>query len=292
MSELSWDFVGLGIEQIFSLSTDPSRRTFWLYLVSALVLAVGVIAADTARRGGRDVWPSRAQLREYWTHPSHLVDIGYLLLNTFIKVGLVIPLLGGQLAVAIIVVGFCQSHWGDAPDIPWLAGWVVLAYTLTFFLAEDLSRFVLHLAMHKVPFLWRFHRIHHSAQVLSPLTLFRLHPVEMVLYYCRSLLVFGLVTGVFVYFFQGQVDAYDILGVEVLGFLFNLLGANLRHSHIWLSFGYFERWFISPAQHQIHHSRDLEHFDKNFGTWLACWDRLFGSWWSSPRPQSLRFGLQ
>jgi len=77
-----------------------------------------------------------------------------------------------------------------------------------------------------------------------------------------------------------------------LGFLFNALGANLRHSHIWLSFGSLERWFISPAQHQIHHSSAEADRDINFGTCLAIWDRLFGSHRrASITPISISFGL-
>ena len=61
-------------------------------------------------------------------------------------------------------------------------------------------------------------------------------------------------------------------------FLFNIFGANLRHSHIWFSWGdKLENWFISPAQHQVHHSDNPKHFDTNLGSALAVWDRLGGT---------------
>jgi len=160
-----------------------------------------------------------------------------------------------------------------------------------FFIAEDVSRFALHRWMHVSPFLWRFHTVHHSAINLTPVTVHRVHPVEMSLYYLRGLMVFGLVSGVFLYLFGGQLHGWEILGVDCLGFLFNALGANLRHTPIWLTFGRFERWFISPAQHQIHHSAAVAHYDKNFGTCLAIWDRL-GNSWLPAKGQSVReYGL-
>ena len=79
------------------------------------------------------------------------------------------------------------------------------------------------------------------------------------------------------------------MGVDLLGFLLNAAGANLRHSHIWLSFGYAEKWFISPAQHQLHHS--IEHGHGNLGTYLACWDRILGTHIEAKKKERLKFGL-
>ena len=278
----------LAVDELFRISADPSRRTYWVFLLSALLLALLVLYIDKLRNKAAEI---KLNVHSYWLHRSHLTDIGYFVLNTFLKILLVIPLLGGHIAATIFVASALQSGLGDAPVIMISTGAVVLLYTLTFFLFEDLSRFTLHKAMHEVSWLWGFHRVHHSAQVLSPLTLFRVHPLEMLLYYLRSLLVFGSVSGVFVYLFGKQVDGYDILGVDALGFLFNLIGANLRHSHIWLTFGLFERWFISPAQHQIHHSIDISHRNKNYGTCLAIWDRVNGSWVSARNKIHLIFGI-
>ena len=150
--------------------------------------------------------------------------------------------------------------------------------------------FFVHRTMHNVPFLWRLHRVHHSAEILTPLTLFRVHPLESIIYFLRGLFVFGLVSGVFIWLFGRELTFFHILGVDALGFIFNLAGANLRHSHIWLSFGRFENYFISPAQHQFHHSKDHGH--PNFGTYLAFWDRINGSLKkTSPKPAHLKFGL-
>ncbi|MCS6901805.1 MAG: sterol desaturase family protein, partial [Polyangiaceae bacterium] len=102
----------------------------------------------------------------------------------------------------------------------------------------------------------------------------------------------GGAAGVCAWFFQGQVSAWEILGVDALSMVWTLLGSNLRHSQVWLSFGpVLERVWLSPAQHQIHHSVDPQHHDKNFGEALAIWDALAGTLVLSGERQQLTFGL-
>lgn len=268
---------------------EPSKRLFWVFLLSACLLAVATVYTQQRLAVGAQI---KALLnRHYWFNASTKIDYLLLFVNNVLRVLLVVPLLGGHLAATILVGRFLQNHLGDAPviEIPYVL--VGLLFTIIFFILEDLSRFGLHRLMHWVPFLWRIHRVHHSATTLTPITVHRVHPIEMALYYLRGLMVFGLVSGVFIYLFKGKVHGWEILGVDCLGFVFNLIGANLRHSHIRLSFGWFERFFISPMQHQIHHSAASHHYDKNFGTCLALWDKLGGSWMPANTQERLRFGL-
>jgi sterol desaturase/sphingolipid hydroxylase (fatty acid hydroxylase superfamily) len=83
---------------------------------------------------------------------------------------------------------------------------------------------------------------------------------------------------VFFYLFRDTFGSVEVLGINALGFAFNALGANLRHSHVYLSYGPgLERWLISPAQHHLHHARAARYHNKNFGSCLAIWDRLAGT---------------
>ena len=146
--------------------------------------------------------------------------------------------------------------------------------------------------MHRVDLLWSLHRVHHSATNLTPLTLFRVHPVESIFYFARGLIVFGLVSGIFVWLFGSKVNGLHVLGVDLFGFIFAAMASNLRHSPIWLSFGKLENFLISPAQHQLHHSMDHGH--PNYGTCLAIWDRIIGTQVKAQfhKPaEDLRFGL-
>ena len=89
--------------------------------------------------------------------------------------------------------------------------------------------------------------------------------------------VFGLITGIFDFMSDHQISQYTLFGVGIVSFLFLGLGANLRHSHVKLKYpSFLERIFISPYQHQIHHSRDPKHHNKNMGGKFALWDWFFG----------------
>jgi len=227
----------------------------------------------------------------YWVNQSVGTDVGLLFLNNAIRLIVLVPMVGVKLAGAIAVTAFFQVTLGDVPviNVHWFL--VGLVYSACFFIVEDATRFCLHYLSHIKPWLWRFHKVHHSATVLNPLTIHRVHPVEMILYFFRGFFVFSIVGGAFLYLFRGQVHGLDILGVEMFGFLFNVLGSNLRHTPVWISFGKIERVFISPAQHQIHHSCDIKHQDKNMGTCLALWDRLMGSWMASKEETVTCYGL-
>ena len=172
--------------------------------------------------------------------------------------------------------------------------WTVsVIYTLFLFVLDDFSRYVVHAALHRIPFLWAFHKIHHTAETLSPLTVYRTHPIEAVVFSFRSIIVQASCIALFVFIFGEKVDLVTIYGVNVLLFVFNLSGSNLRHSHIPISYGrILERIFISPAQHQIHHSIMRCHHGKNFGAALSVWDYLFGSLHLSEKNTHLTFGIK
>ncbi len=195
-------------------------------------------------------------------------------------------------AGAALWVGLSLHEWlGPAATPGWSRGTVAVVYSVTLFIGWDASRFALHWAMHRVRWLWAFHQVHHSARVLTPLTLYRTHPVETLLYDLRGLLTTALITGVFLYAFAGTAQVIELLGINVLGFVFNLAGSNLRHSHVWMRFGPVERWLLSPAQHQMHHARDRRLEGSNLGTWIALWDRLAGTWRPAPSQAPGEYGL-
>lgn len=268
---------------------DSAKRVYWLYLLSALLIASFVVARQLG------VWRPLEQLKSlfdyrYWFSQSTLLDYFLMFFNNGMRLLLLVPLFGSHLVLTILVGSFLQDSLGDAPDLEmsWLS--IALLFTSVFFLVEDLSRFLLHYCMHRFDFLWRFHQTHHSATVLTPFTLFRVHPVEHILYFMRGLLVFGVISGIFIWLFSGKLTGLQVLGVDAFGFVFNMLAANLRHSHIWLSFGRFESIFVSPAQHQLHHSK--EHGFRNLGSVLSIWDGWLGTRTYASKREKLQFGLK
>ncbi|MBL4683267.1 MAG: TonB-dependent receptor, partial [Nannocystaceae bacterium] len=218
-------------------------------------------------------------------------DITLVFTKALLMAPLRIPWLAAT-ASATLWVGLTLHGWFGPPTVPdWSLATIAVVYSLILFVGWDLSRFALHWLMHRVPVLWAFHQVHHSAQTLTPLTLYRTHPVETLLYDLRGLLTTALLAGVFLYLFPGRATALEIVGIHALGFLFNLAGSNLRHSHVWLRFGVLERWFIAPAQHQMHHANALALQMSNYGTWLALWDRLAGTWIASTEMAPTDYGV-
>ncbi|WP_320036367.1 sterol desaturase family protein [Halarcobacter sp.] len=263
---------------------DPGRRTYWIYLASSI--AIGIIFIYFNKRYRKIAFSSKL-----WLHPSSKLDYYYFILSYFIKMLLIIPIVISAKTVALWVNKHLYYNFGfnQIQDVSYET--TIALYTITLFVVSDFTRYWIHRFLHTIPILWEFHKVHHSAKVLNPLTFYRVHPVENILFGFRYSLSIGLVTGVFIYFFGSKVGLYEVLGANIFIFVFSLFGSNLRHSHI--PFAYFEwieKWFISPKQHQIHHSK--KYFDKNYGSYLAVWDRLFGSLTLSKEVKVLKFGLR
>lgn len=277
-------------QAIFGDLISPQKRVSVLYLLSALI--IGLMCLVFLSKQSVKNALTHIFKRRVWLSATAFADYKTLLINAFLM-KLISPFLLGKMLVAVWL--FEQLHW-LLPDRPeanlWPTWLVVFSFTVFQFVVDDFCRFYLHRLMHKWPFLWAFHQVHHSATELNPFTVFRAHPVESVLFTLRSTLSQGVSIALFFYLFPNQVDVYMVLGVNVLTFIFNLLGANLRHSNVVISYpNWVERLFISPAQHQIHHSLAKEHWDKNFGVVFSCWDRCFNSFHHSDPKQKLAFGV-
>lgn len=278
-------------EDVLGAINNPKKRIYYPYLLSALGLGLLYLRY---RHGMDSWWAAWRQVfsKEIWGHPSTRVDAALFVVNVVVKVLLIAPYMLSHLAFAYMVVRWWEALLGIQPSLEWSATAINVSYSIIFLLVSDFSRFWWHYALHRLPWLWEIHKVHHAAEVMTPLTLYRVHPLEYVWFRLRSLLVFGLVTGSFYYWFRTGIEPWSILQIQGALFLFNLLGANLRHSHIPFSFGPLERIFISPAQHQLHHSQAPEHHNKNMGSLFAFWDALFGSLLLSRPRQQLTFGIE
>lgn len=159
------------------------------------------------------------------------------------------------------------NHWGLL-NILNLDG--VLSTVLTF-IALDLIIYGQHRLFHKVPWLWRFHRMHHTDTHLDVSTGIRFHPVEA----CISMLI--------------KLLAVFLLGANPIGVLLFEIALNLtslfNHSNIRIPTNIDRclRWFVvTPDMHRVHHSIDAKEFNRNFGFCLPWWDKLLASYQSQP----------
>ena len=275
------------LQPLFFL-TNPSYRVFWGYLVASALLATLVLLINKKSvKNGLQYLCSR----EFWLNPSVLLDIKLIFFNHWIWLIFLAPLLLSQVSVALFINRQLNALFGQGNFIPGDTWIISVIFSIVIFIIDDFSRFLLHLAYHRIPILWRFHAIHHSATLLTPLTLYRVHIVEVLINNTRRVLVFGIIGGIFIYCVAGSFSRIEVLGASIFSLVFNLAGANLRHSHVWLGWGKFEKWIMSPAQHQIHHSAKPEHFNKNFGVMIGLWDYWFSSWVGSSRQTVTHVGL-
>ena len=180
------------------------------------------------------------------------------------------------------------SLWSAAPN--WL---IATIFTFSLFLLDDGAKYIVHRGLHRVSLLWCFHKVHHTAEVLTPLTVYRTHPIEVVIFALRSIIVQALAAACFLFFFGDRAELVTILGANAILFAFNAAGSNLRHSHVWITYGSFlECIFISPAQHQLHHSAEPQHENKNFGAVLALWDWLGHTLLIAGEKPPMNFGVR
>ncbi|MEA1920247.1 MAG: sterol desaturase family protein [Campylobacterota bacterium] len=270
------DFIA--IEYFF----NAHQRLFWLYILASFLIAFGYILYKREPL-------SRYFNAQIWWHDSAKTDYIYFVVVTIIKAAVIVPLVLSSKEVALFTAVTLQEFLGYFSPLDWSREAIMVTFSLTLFIVSDLTRYWLHRLMHTIPFLWRFHRVHHSAEVLNPLTFYRVHPVENFLFGLRYALSAGVVTGLFIYVFGARIGLVEIVGVNLFVFIFAMMGSNLRHSHIPLRFPkLMEQWLISPYMHQVHHSK--EGTNHNFGGALAIWDRLFKSLHVS-EVKTLDFGI-
>jgi len=169
--------------------------------------------------------------------------------------------------------------WGVLNAIT-LPAWIEIILVLLIF---DLAVWAQHLASHKVPLLWRVHRVHHSDLDMDITTALRFHPLEIAL---------SMLFKVALVYLLGP-SAYAVLLFEIM-----LNGtAMFNHSNLRLPLG-LDRLvrlvLVTPDMHRVHHSVKRSEHDSNYGFALSVWDRLFRTYVAQPgvAHQKMAIGLQ
>lgn len=274
---------------------DPGSRFFHLNLIVTLIFILIWAALTVAQKDPKTIFKKFTGSifrKKYWWNRSTKFDYQIYFLNSLFKVFLFIPFLDFTFRISTSIVRWLlPMNNYDMLKLPPTAVNMFL-FTIAAFMFDDFLRFFHHWWMHRSKILWEFHKTHHSARLLTPVTLYRAHPVESAMATVRNSISTGVSVGLFIFLFNSQYSLFTVFSVNIFGFVFNLLGSNLRHSHIPISFGLLEHIFISPKQHQIHHSTNPKHFDSNFGVSLSLWDGLIGTrYFSRDAQEKLRFGL-
>ena len=150
-----------------------------------------------------------------------------------------------------------------APVLEWLGAGRATRSVAMFalvFVVSDLVGYWVHRAMHRVPFLWRFHSLHHEATELHWLDAWRQHPLDFVIH--------GIAVGIPGALLGASLS--ELASVVVLRKAFT----TFLHANLTLDFGLV---LASPVFHARHHSADPKHYDTNFAGTFPIWDVVFGT---------------
>ena len=163
-----------------------------------------------------------------------------------------------------ILINFYSSFNVASPSYENFPSWLVI---IIIALQLDLANYLTHRFMHFVPFLWRFHRLHHSDKKVNALTTLLHHPLEVII---NSVLIVGFYV------------AFDLPIILII--FYNILLAlhsAFVHSTIRIPKS-MEKWvgyiFVMPGMHRSHHSIDVSYGNANYGSIFSIWDRLLGTY--------------
>jgi len=189
-------------------------------------------------------------LRRQW-----LNDVFYLLFNgILIKIGLVIVIACIMAITAIYVPAGVGEAVRSQPL--WLQ-------TIETILLADLGFYLAHRTFHAIPFLWKFHAVHHSIEEMDWLAAHRVHPVDQILTKSASFLpIFAL--------------GFSPAAIAIYAFIYQWQSL-LIHSNVKINFGPLKWIVASPHFHHWHHANERQAYDKNFAGQLPLLDAVMGT---------------
>jgi sterol desaturase/sphingolipid hydroxylase (fatty acid hydroxylase superfamily) len=294
MAFLEW--LWSGVLDRLALTFGPMAAYGAPALAGALLVSIAYYVVRRRSRGrpvsARGFVRSIFAARILW-NPSSRVDMRLWVLNGLVLASGYAILAIGNLFCRDAAVAALSRAFGPHQPTAWPA-WTVLAMATVFeLLAYELAYWFSHYLFHRIPALWEFHKVHHSAEVLTTFTELRQHPVEILFFMNVIALATGAVFGVMTYVYGPGVRPFTLLNGNILLMGFLVTYGHLRHSHMWIAFtGAAGRLLQSPAHHQIHHSDNPKHWNKNLGFALAVWDWIFGTLYvPSKTRETVHFGV-
>jgi sterol desaturase/sphingolipid hydroxylase (fatty acid hydroxylase superfamily) len=156
--------------------------------------------------------------------------------------------------------------------------WVMVCVSIVLF---DLwAGYVVHCIFHKYAWLWHFHSIHHTDDLVDVTTTFRQHPVESVIrisFHISGMVLLG-------------VPAWVLLAYLTL----STIVAQIEHANILIP-ARIDKWLqyiiVTPNMHKVHHSKYQHETDSNYSNIFSFWDRLFQTYKSRKNYRNIEYGL-
>lgn len=196
--------------------------------------------------------------------------------NLILTVGLVVTNFALASLIAVLSVYVSRHGFGLLSGVrsnAWLLATLGIA-------GLDLSAYIAHVLLHKIPTGWKFHRVHHSEAEVDVTTAFRQHPGETI----------------WRIFWQGVGTVALGLPLWVVSVYLSLSGLNalLEHANIRMSPA-LDKWLgylmVTPGMHKVHHSRVPAQTDTNYSNIFSVWDRLCGTYTPPTNLRRIRYGL-
>lgn len=198
--------------------------------------------------------------------------------------------LGGLVPAYVIVVVAGAAHWaqqfGPSGVYAWLGGLPFALRAAAMVVVGEVIYYWAHRWSHEVPFLWRFHAIHHSPTEIDWLVNTRAHPLDLA--FSRS-----LITAVLMLLGLGQGADGELTAVVAVVIIFNTIWGFFIHSNLRIRLGPLEHLITTPAFHHWHHSNDgSDSTNKNYAALLPWVDRLFGTHYLPQARYPQRYGIE
>ena len=292
MSEVFWERLLAAIVAPFDSFVAPQSSFNLMFVALTLLFCAGLYARH-ARRPLRLRTLRRFLLpRRIYLHASAKLDYKYYFVAAMLRAGMLGSMVISSSAMTGVVIAALNGAFGPSVPVAVPLYIMVPVATLAQVMLFDLGYWFAHRTMHEIPLLWEFHKAHHAAEVLTPVTSARSHPVDDLIQTNFIAATLGLGYGVLVYVFGEAAQPVTLLQTNVIFFVYFLTIFHLRHSHIWLPIrGWLGYIIQSPAHHHIHHSTAPRHIGKNLGFCLSFWDWTFGTLYVPDKREELEFGL-
>lgn len=203
-------------------------------------------------------------LRRDW-----LNDLVYVFVNGFV-------VRAGFTVVAAVLMVLFTAVFGPSPT-PWVSEYPLWAQVLAAIVIADIGYYTAHRICHTVPFLWKFHAVHHSIEEMDWLATHRVHPIDQIF-----------------------TNMFALLPIWCLGFSLEALlihqaiyqfQALLLHSNIKINFGPLKWLIASPEYHHWHHANERDAYDRNFAAQLSIIDVIAGTVFMPLKRQPKAYGL-
>ncbi len=159
--------------------------------------------------------------------------------------------------------------------------WPTWAQLLTLFVVRDFIHWNVHRLLHTVPFLWEFHKVHHSVKEMGFAAHLRFHWMENVVYRTLEYIPLAMIGFGIQEFFLVHIIALSI--------------GHFNHSNIKINLGWLKYAFNNPQMHRLHHAKhwpEKHPYGVNFGISLSIWDFIFGTAYSIPNPEKEELGFE